>query len=137
MHSSTIRLLFEFVDSELVAFVLFVVVAGWLRGIDRTVVTTRDEAAYQASLRAVVRGATKRQAAALEWAIAGLDLESIRARYPDRTAREIVRSAVAEALVELQSQPGGTAATSCECMHEIHGRGTALCLAQAKQYEDI
>ncbi len=137
MHSSTIRLLLEFGGSELVAFVLFVAIAGWPRGIDRTLVTTKGEAAYRASLRAVARGATKRQVAALEWAIAGLDLESIRARYPDRTGREIVRSAVADALAELQSRSDCVSDMNCERLQEIRDRRTAFTLDQAKQYEDI
>ncbi len=101
MHLSLASTILQLIGMVVVSGILFVLLAGWPRGIDRIVVTTKGSSAYSASLDAVMRRATKQQIEAYRWAARGLEFESLASRYPDRTAREIIRGEVARSLREL------------------------------------
>ena len=101
MHLSLASTFLQLFGMVILSSILFVLLAGWPRGIDRIVVTTKGPSAYSASLDAVMQRATKQQIDACHWAVRGLDLDSLASRYPDRTAREIIRGEVARALREL------------------------------------
>jgi len=85
----------------LCAVTLALVLGACSKGIDRALVTGEGQAAYRASLDRLVPEATPEQLAAFDWAVSGLSIEALHARYPNAAPRRVVHGEAERLLKEL------------------------------------
>lgn len=64
------------------------------KGIDKSLVTDKGPEAYRASLSVAAKDFSDREREAFDWAVSDLSLDALNARYPNKSAREVIRGEV-------------------------------------------
>ena len=84
--------------TSLTAAVFILALAGCSRGIDKPLVTNMGEATYKTTLAEAVGNMDQLDVEAFNWAVSDLNIDTVNARYPNQSPRQIIRGEVKEVL---------------------------------------
>ena len=84
--------------TSLTAAVFILALTGCSRGIDKPLVTDMGEATYKNTLAEAVGNMDQRDVEAFNWAVSDLNIDTVNARYPNLSPRQIIRGEVKEVL---------------------------------------
>jgi len=86
--------------SRAVAISALVLLTACSKGIDKPLVTDKGPEAYRASLTAAAKDFGDRDRQAFDWAVSDLSIDALHERYPNKTARDVIRGEVQAVLKE-------------------------------------